>query len=233
MLDEPILVAHPRLVPVVELEPSAYATRAHERPLGPDLAAAEDRYWRESLADARLVLEPLDVGSWLVPLSRLLEERALRAILQVHATRYAEQGPPTTLETLTDEVPPLPGGVALLDAEQVVVSPGCCADLGDLSNWEKAATDVAGDWDMLWIGHPWASWRTEGERVLLRKEAEYAPPPPPILLSVDRAALREAVSAAAVERRAFAARLAPIVRDWLGDDAWLDEALALLVGRAR
>lgn len=86
---------------------------------------------------------------------------------------------------------------------------------------------------MLWIGHPWASWRTEGERVLLRKEAEYAPPPPPYLLTVDRAALRDAAIAAETERRASAARLTPIVRDWLGNETWLEEALALLVGLPR
>lgn len=223
MSDEPFLVAHPRLVPVVELEPSRYATREHEVPARRD---DEERYWRESLADAGLSLEPLRPGSWLVPV-RLVDERALRAIFEVHTRDQFEDGPPTTLEALTDELGPLRGGVALLDGDRVVLEPGCCADLGDLSEWQKITTRDSPAWELFWTGHPLTESRAEGDRVLIRLENEVR------VLAVDGAALRDSVELAEAERRAFAARLAPIVRDWLGNDAWLDEALALLVGLAR
>src|SRR5262245_7545819 len=100
------------LVPVVELEPSAYATR--ERPLpawsGREEPAAWGRYWRASLADSGLVgLEPLGPGSWLVPVRQL---RCPDLLGRVLAPRWGEGGLAGALAD-PDALPVLDGGLAL------------------------------------------------------------------------------------------------------------------------
>lgn len=211
---EPFVVgADLRLVPVVELEPGAFRTRTLEAPArsGLEDPTGWDRYWRESLTDAGLGhLDPIHPGSWLVPIERLVEPRVLTRILEVHQARVGDEAErPAGL----DEVEPLSGGFVLCDPERELVTAGCCATLGD--DWRGTVEAATSEWSVLWIGHPWASVRREGARLWLRLEAEHGPPPEPSLLSIDPGALRRAIEAAAVEQRALAERLRPVVEAWL------------------
>jgi hypothetical protein len=168
------------LVPVVELEPVTYATRERESPATARAADMEawDRYWRDCLGDAGIVdLKPYQLGSWLVPVERLVDDRVLDALLDAHGEDdFAE--PPGALS-----------GGFVLETQSTTLEPQCCGDLANLDEWRRAAELKAPDWEMLWIGHPWAFVRAEGDRLWFSEPAEAPPVDGTALITVDRDAL--------------------------------------------
>jgi hypothetical protein len=193
-----------RLVPVVEFVPGSYARQERPLPEGSIAEAPMDwqRYWEQCLADSGLLLEPLHPGSRLVPVSRLTDPHVLRELLRVE---MKSSDPEET--ALLERVAPMSGGQALLEGENVVLTPRCCGDLRNLDSWEDSARLHV---DGFWIGHPqvYAAWE---EPWLLLREDE------PDNDGVHRAwhlsplVLARAASAARKEQEDFARRLVPVL----------------------
>lgn len=209
------------LVPVLELEPASFARRPHDPPRSPSTAAAEDAYWRASLADSGLVgLDPIAVGSWLVPVSRLRDPARLSTILAQHLSRY-DDDPPLARPALLSLAPALAGGFALVAAGRALepLLPRCCGDLSTIDAWLAASQHPGPRPEMMWIGHPWADVRRVADRVVLRPVTEGGRPQPGVPeYALDTTALDLAVGDAVSALETFAADLLPVLRAWLGPE---------------
>jgi hypothetical protein len=149
------------LVPVIELEPYHFATQERTFPCGTAKEELDQRccYWRDSLADSAVTnLRPIRPGSWHVPTAEFTNLATLRAVLDV---LLRDSGGIDALSA-PDTIPVLSGGLALrVPSGEVLVEPGCCADLGGLRDWQVATTYRSSGWQMVWTGHPWVSVRYE------------------------------------------------------------------------
>jgi hypothetical protein len=196
------------LVPVIELEPSTFSTRERSSPAGSgrDVPDEWNRYWLDSLADSGVVdLFPLWPASWLVTTRQLTNltvlERVLTVIVRDWGGAEALSGP--------DSRPVLNGGLALFDSGKLLVAPTCCCDLGNISDWRKAAAHRDASWMMLWIGHPWLSVRFESGRVILSQPHESDLPKDKWTLTPNE--LEKGIDRASRELENLARRLVPVL----------------------
>lgn len=213
------------LIPVLELTPGSYSKRERQTPEG---SCAQNptgwfRYWSDSLADAGIHgLTPWTPGSWFVAIDQLRDPAVLQSLIM-----SAE--PDLALVDL-DEVGALSGGY-VLSHEGATLLPGCCGDLGNLEEWERAATDLNDSWTMLWIGHPWTFVRSSHETLRFVEPSEQQDADGlNEILSLSRPALRDAVRRASDERNRFIERLLPIVQAFNPTVAATDLARVLVRG---
>lgn len=198
-----------KLVPVVELEPCVFSTQSRTLPSGSGLEVPEEWYcyWRESLADSGVTgLRPLRPGSWHVPTTEFVKTGMLEKVLGIIFQRWGG------IETLSDPdcQPVLNGGLALCDAAgEAVITPGCCADLGDAKNWKEASEFRGKEWEMLWIGHPWLSVRYESPWLVVSEPHESTSPSDQWAVSPDE--LHDVVEGAEAELESFARRIAQVL----------------------
>lgn len=199
-----------RLVPVVELEPREFSAQEHPRPSGSVLETSEGwgRYWQDCLADSGITgLSPLYPGSWHVPVRELEDGETLGKILRTLVGDSIDLESPVDMEGC----PVLAGGLALFSEGKLLVTPTCCSDLGNLSEWRDAAGHRDSEWRMLWIGHPWLSVRYEGNLLVLSEPHESDTPSG--LWTVDAGVLDRAVDTAEVELERFSRRLERVLTD--------------------
>ena len=225
--------ARPRLVPVVEFEPTAYATQEHPHGSGSgrDDPQGWDRYWRASLADAGIRgLDPFPAGSWCVPVELLVEPLVLGALLRAHADALPDENHPRSAADWRDSLGSLAGGFVLCDGDLPLMSPNCCCCLGSLMDWKAAAALPSPGGGDLWIGHPQASIRRQADLLEIRQTGADWPPAGPERVVVPLPALRRAIETAERDLQAFAARLEPASREWLSR-ARLDPGDAGLLAR--
>lgn len=197
-----------QLVPVLELAPCKFSSQNRNPPSGTFWDAADwFRYWTDSLADSGITgLRPLRQGSWHVPTVNFDVAGSLQRFLE---KTFQEWG---GIESLSDPdcKPVLDGGLALqCPASDVLIEPGCCANVGDAKNWKEAATYRGSEWQMLWIGHPWLSVRYQSPWLVVSEQHESASPSDRWVVSpveLDRAA-----DDATAELRRFAGELALIL----------------------
>ena len=216
-----------RLRPVLELSPGDLGrAEAPETRRGPRESSGV--YWQRCLVqtglfDAKGVTE----DSWLVYADDMVTALAVRNLVTAHLVPLLSESAVTA-----DQIPPLPGGFALVCGGKAVLTPGCCGDLGDLREWEAAVEHASSSPAPVWTGHPslWV-WREE-ERLYLREDQEDGYPASPKTICIRQAALREAVVGAGRELDRFFARVLDILADVheLPDPVGLAHAL---VGRPR
>jgi len=111
------------------------------------------RYWLGALADSGVTgVRPVYRGSWNVPTTEITDPALLRSVLEVIFRKRRE----TELGMEASSVWwPLYGGLALYcKSENVVIEPGCCADLSDASRWHEVVDYKEAAWWPLPIGHP-------------------------------------------------------------------------------
>jgi hypothetical protein len=205
-----------RLVPVVELVPTTFATQGRPSPrgTGAEMPHEWERYWRDSLADSGVVgVPPLRSGSWHVAADCLRDPDVLRLILRVIVEDWGGA------ESLTgpDADPVLSGGMALVEGNEVLVEPTCCVDLRNLSDWRGAAAYGGLGWQTLWIGHPWLYVRFDGTLLLVSDQQESEPTG--ARWAVAPPDLERAVAVAEAELAAFADWLRPALAPWAGAEA--------------
>src|SRR5262245_41267981 len=130
-------------------------------------------YWLESLADSGITgLMPIYRGSWHVPTSEFTDLALLRRVLEVTFQNLSEAGLSVDLECM-----PLLGGIALRCQSQVLVEPGCCGDLGDISGWRRVVSYRRAAWWPLPMGHPSSSVLYQAPRLMISTPHEAAEPP--------------------------------------------------------
>jgi hypothetical protein len=188
------------LIPVLQCEPFRFAAEDRLPPAGTykDMPEEWDRYWRESMADSGIKgLTPIEPGSWHVPTSQFTNTALLMRVLEAIFHDLMETGFDIDLGCT-----PLLGGLALRSQSQVLVEPGCCADLGELAGWRKAVDYRQVEWRSVSNGHPWVLARYDPPRLILSEPQEgLRAPTPRWAVRPDR--LRDAAVAAAVEIERF------------------------------
>ncbi|QGJ70261.1 Hypothetical protein PBC10988_19560 [Planctomycetales bacterium 10988] len=204
------LLERVRLIPIIELDPWAF--EKHERPR-PDGSLFEvlqqwQEFWVAALADSGLTgLEAIQPGSWQVPIQNL-SDRQLEIILDAELKKL-EIEDIATCEI--DELVAFSGGFALWTEEEgAIYEPQCCGDLKDLASWKEAAIYQKGNWEMLWIGHPWLSYRYENGFLQLSDLHEDTEPIAKWQISSE--ILADAVSLAEIQRHAFVEQLELILK---------------------
>ncbi len=197
------------LIPVVELEPGRFSTRTRQLPEGSsrDVPSEWDAYWSASLADSDITgLRPIYPGSWHVLAEDLARSPSLARFLEV-ITRDSED--PATMPD-HEYQSALEGGFVLRSGDEWLIYPACCSDLGDITNWKEAACYRGAGWQMLWIGHPWLSIRSEGGMLVLSEPHESDSPRGLWRLEPD--VLLRAVDDARTQLQGFASRLEEALR---------------------
>jgi len=188
------------LIPVLKFEPFDFGADDRSMPSRPYQEMPEEwyRFWLDSLADSGITgLVPVERGSWHVPTSEFTDPALLRRVLEVIFQNLTEAGLSIDLECM-----PLLGGIALRCQSQVLVEPGCCADLSDLAGWRKAVDYRQAEWQSASSGHPWVLVRYDPPRLILSKPQEGSHAPTP-RWTVCPDQLRAAAVAAAVEIERF------------------------------
>jgi len=197
------------LIPVLELEPCKFATHTRKSPCGTFWEVPEEWfcYWSDSLADSGITgLRPLRRGSWHVPTVNFDFSINLQQFLEM---TFQEWG---GIDSLSDPdcKPVLNGGLALrCAASDLLIEPGCCADLGDANNWKGAAEYRGPGWQMLWIGHPWLSVRYQAPWLILSERHESNDPSDRWAVFPEE--LNHAVDDAKTELERFAEELARLL----------------------
>jgi hypothetical protein len=192
------------LIPVLKFEPFRFATEGRSSPSGvyEDMREEWYRYWLESLADSGITgLMPIERGSWHVPTSEFTDPALLRRVLEVIFQNLLEAGFSIDLECL-----PLDGGLALRCQSQVLIEPGCCADLGDVAGWREVVGYRAPKWQPVSNGHPGVLARYDAPRLIL-SEPQEGESSPTARWAVCPDQLRDAVVAAEVEQERFAGQI--------------------------
>jgi hypothetical protein len=166
-----VTLRSPELVPVVEVSPLRFSSRAI-----PTTAGADEwhEHWRLCLVDAGIAeMTSVRTGSWYVPTVHFKTASQLRTFLRVSIEALG--GFEAVISK--DEVMRLDGGFAFRDAgSSTWIEPGCCGDLSNLSEWKIAAAYRDSGWETLWIGHPWLSVRYEFPNLILSHPHETTPP---------------------------------------------------------
>jgi hypothetical protein len=192
------------LIPVLKFEPFRFAAEGRSSPSGfyEDMREEWYRYWLESLADSGITgLMPIERGSWHVPTSEFADPALLGRVLEVIFQNLLEAEFSIDLECL-----PLDGGLALRCQSQVLIEPGCCADLGDIAGWRQAVGYRQATWQPVSNGHPCVLARYDAPRLILSEpqEGDHALTG---RWSVCPDQLRDAVVAAEVEQERFAGQI--------------------------
>ena len=208
------------LIPTVEFEPCSFGTHQSPAATGPEDPAAWDAYWRRCLMDSGITdLEPISLGSWLVPTDRIRSTSTLRAMVLGHLS---------DTPTNADEVPPLYGGF-VLRVEESELQPTCCGDLSNLDEWIKASDYRGEAWRDVWIGHPWTHVRERDDVLEFSELGESTPNDSlSVLIQVSRVELRKAIEIARTELSAFRERLIPVL-DSLGGKIPTEQLLNSMV----
>jgi hypothetical protein len=122
------------------------------------------------------------------------------------------------------------GGLALFVDGELLITPSCCGDLGDLSAWEEAVTTRPQE-GTLWIGHPDLKVSFT-ERLVTLRETWETPIEPDHLVEVtvpnDQLAVAVAAARAALTR--FGVEMTPTVARVLGSPEPAAEIANLLIG---
>jgi hypothetical protein len=201
-----VVLVNVELIPVLELMPMTFAAQARSSPIGGSQEAWH-QYWSDALADSGLTgLMPVRRGSWHVPTTEFADQTILQKLL---AAIFHEWGGIGALSD-PDGKPVLNGGLALrCTTPDVLIEPGCCADLGDVANWMEAANYRQADWHMLWIGHPWLSVKYEAPWLIISDQHESENPTARWAICPDE--LHRAVVAAKAEMDRFARQIAVVL----------------------
>jgi hypothetical protein len=192
------------LIPVLKFEPFRFAAESRCSPSGvyEDMREEWYRYWLESLADSGITgLMPIERGSWHVPTSEFTDPALLRRVLEVIFQNLLEAGFSIDIECL-----PLDGGLALRCQSQVLIEPGCCADLGDVAGWRQAVRYRQTKWQAVSNGHPGVLARYDAPRLIL-SEPQEGESSPTASWAVCPDQLQGAVAKSEVELERFAGQI--------------------------
>lgn len=161
------------LIPVIEMPPMSYmrVDRITPSPNSPD--DEWDQYWSDCLADSGIVgLQPIRSHSWHVSLDQLTDGSTLEQILYIHFLTQDDDVDESKMEIDPENLLAFSGGYALSIGGQVMITPRCCADLTDITQWHAAAAHRCLEKIMVWIGHPWIEVQFDGTHLVFTEETD-------------------------------------------------------------
>lgn len=152
-----------KAINTIEFEPYRFA----KSDLLPDLSTNEANYlyWKQSLAESNIDIEPITKNSWLVDVENISD-----SVLSVLLEKYTENF--DSDDELEDYLQRIPGGVVIFEEDNPIITPNCCSDLGNLNNWESIFISENNNWEMLWIGHPYVYYRRQNGMIEFSEKTE-------------------------------------------------------------
>lgn len=183
-----------QLIPCIEFSPSDGLGEDEPLPRVRDGSGQID-FWQARLVRAGVEPPPrYSAGYGLVRLEDIRDDFA--ALLLAQRLAGVDFAAPDYL----DAVGVLCGGY-VLESGSLVVPPQCCCDLGNLRDWQAAATQSGSEENMLWIGHPWLQVRAVDDQTLRCRWSEEAGTEQAFELDLPQ--LRSAIQQAATIVQAF------------------------------
>lgn len=93
------------------------------------------------------------------------------------------------------------GGYRVSHNQAIIFEPQCCCDLKNIQDWKHLSTSTEKNWQTLWIGHPWAMSKVEGDAIFITSQlsedaAMVKPKPHEVLYQLTRKELAKAVKQA-------------------------------------
>ena len=193
------------LIPVLKFEPFRFAAGNRSAPSGTykDMPEEWYRYWLESLVDSGITdLMPVERGSWHIPTSEFTGPVLVGRVLELIFQNQSEMGFSMDLDCL-----PLDGGLALrCQAQNVLIEPCCCGDLGNVASWRNAVGYRQGKWHPLWIGHPSLAVLYRAPRLIISSPHDAEDPTARWAVCPDQ--LQVAIESAEIELERFARQIA-------------------------
>lgn len=148
-----------KLINTIEVSPLKYSKEEYELPEASDYPDADDWYrkWEEVVSKLDLGFHTIKKDSYLVDIETIDDEN-LQMILETNLQEI-------DLEEFEDQIIAFDGGIVLKKNDQVLISPTCCGDIGNIKEWQKIFENKTSDWSEMWIGHPWIFYRKENGKV--------------------------------------------------------------------
>lgn len=142
----------------------------------------------------------------------ILERRGLLDITTIHDDALVEiirnRLQDKDLDELEEQIGPFMGGIAIATDHEVHITPMCCGDIGDISDWEAIPEAEPGKWVMLWIGHPWIYYRTSEHNIDFSNYCEQTPADDaPPFITISRADFQREIAKVRVEQDHFKDRV--------------------------
>ena len=218
------------LEPTVEFEPLDWAGEPVHKIIPTERWV---EYWADYLNG--LGIQPSYPGSWYISVSILQEPQLLRRLMLLVLSGSGVVGFPNSDDEEVDDdaecFMPLNGGYILRKAENVLFTPHCCCDLGDINDWQEIAEWQGTEWHCLSMGHAMMEVRRQGVQVILRENSEYRNCDPIIeILKVSE--LKAAIDSARETLVSFKERLVPVLFDLLRDQERSTNLAKLFTGLA-
>ena len=153
-------------------------------------------------------LEPIQKGSWHVPISELTDPKVLEKILDVLIEIDIN-------DFALDYFVALSGGLCPMNGKEVLFEPQCCGDLAAIHEWQERVATTGPDYEDLWIGHPSARVRRTGTTMVFELREEYLPCSLIAQFTASIISLEKALMEAEKAQREFASRLTKLwKRSW-------------------
>ncbi|WP_411811133.1 hypothetical protein ACLB9Y_13785 [Chryseobacterium scophthalmum] len=148
-----------KLINAIEIAPLRYSKETHELPEISDYPDPDEwfRKWEEAVSKLNLDFHAIQKDSYLVDIEAIDDEN-LQIILETNLQEI-------DWEEFEDQMIAFDGGIVLKNDGQVLITPTCCGDIGNIKEWKKMLDRKTSDWSEMWIGHPWIFYRKENGKV--------------------------------------------------------------------
>lgn len=148
-----------KLINAIEIAPLRYPKETHELPEISDYPDPDEwfRKWEEAVSKLNLDFHAIQKDSYLVDIEAIDDEN-LQIILEINLQEI-------DCEKFEDEMVAFDGGIVLKDDSQVLITPTCCGNIGNINEWQRILDNKTSDWSEMWIGHPWIFYRKENGKV--------------------------------------------------------------------
>jgi hypothetical protein len=149
-----------KLINTLEINPYDYSKNEYQLPSSTSASAPSEwnNFWLKCISDSNLGgLKSIYPDSYLVDIETINSEQ-LSEILKKELNKI-------DLDEFEYQIEQLCGGVAIEVDDNIIITPSCCGDLGNLSGWEDIFSSEVGTWQKLWIGHPWIFYKRIGGMV--------------------------------------------------------------------
>jgi len=204
------------LEPTIEFEPWQWVGESAHEKIGTD---EWNDYWTQHLSD--IGIKSICPGAWFVSINELSSFQLLKKLVLLVLNESGVIGFPDSDGEETDDdsdrLMPFTGGYVLRSNDEILFTPQCCCDLGDLEYWEEIVEISSIDWQCIVMGHAMMEARRVGEKIEIRENHEYGNHEP-IFELVDVLELRSAVRTAENKISHFKEKLVPVLMDIFDDE---------------
>lgn len=140
------------LIPTVEFSPFDFTENVKTPTI--ETPISWHTSWLAALAEVGITeLTPITPQSWQVPIQQIRRPHTIKTLLACHGWEdVPEMIACRNVCELFDRTGPIAGGYVLKVNQEIVIKPGCCADLTAIDEWENALEGDA-NWQSLWNGH--------------------------------------------------------------------------------